>query len=200
MLVRKSPRSLFSIPQRTYRQMTSTSRRLRPVDWKADAPEPVPGTLTFGAQSTLPQLPVPDLQNTLERLKESLRPIAWSDAEYASVVQKIDNFGQGKGPELHKRLLRRTEERKHWLEEWWDDAGYLGYRDSVRSFRIIRSCFPLTTVTCVMQVVINVSYYCRTYCRHHLKQHLILTFLCRWLRSTTFTPIFSSGCPSCRDR
>ncbi|PPQ91497.1 hypothetical protein CVT25_013754 [Psilocybe cyanescens] len=112
--------------------------RLRPVDWKADAPEPVPGTLTFGAQSTLPQLPVPDLQNTLERLKESLRPIAWSDAEYASVVQKIDNFGQGKGPELHKRLLRRTEERKHWLEEWWDDAGYLGYRDSV---------------------VINVSYY-----------------------------------------
>ncbi|KDR80621.1 hypothetical protein GALMADRAFT_240964 [Galerina marginata CBS 339.88] len=138
MLVRKSPRSFFSAPQHRYRQMTTSPRRLRPADWKAAAPEALPGTLTFGAQSTLPKLPVPDLQNTLVRLKDSLKPIAWSDVEYASVVEKIDNFGLGKGPVLHERLLQRANERQHWLEEWWDDAGYLGYRDSV---------------------VINVSYY-----------------------------------------
>ncbi|KAH9479541.1 Carnitine O-acetyltransferase, mitochondrial [Psilocybe cubensis] len=105
--------------------MTSTARRMRPVEWKTEAPEPLPGTTTFAAQSTLPRLPVPDLQNTLARLKESLKPIAWSEAEYASVVKKIDNFGQGKGPELHERLLKHAGEREHWLEEWWDDAAYL---------------------------------------------------------------------------
>jgi hypothetical protein len=28
-------------------------------------------------------------------------------------------------------LLERDAERKHWLEGWWDDIAYLGYRDSV---------------------------------------------------------------------
>ncbi|KAF9563145.1 acyltransferase ChoActase/COT/CPT [Agrocybe pediades] len=110
----------------------------RPANWKAAAPEPLPGTTTFAAQSTLPRLPVPELQNTLARLKDSLKPIAWTEEEYASVVKKIDDFGKSKAPELQERLLKRASEKKHWLEEWWDDGGYLGYRDSV---------------------VINVSYY-----------------------------------------
>jgi carnitine O-acetyltransferase len=105
--------------------------RRRPVDWKAAAPEALPGTVTFGAQQNLPKLPVPDLQDTLARLKDSLKPIAWSDSEYASVLKKIDDFGTGKGRELHDRLLNHASVRPHWLEEWWDDAAYLGYRDSV---------------------------------------------------------------------
>ncbi|KAF5336707.1 hypothetical protein D9758_015079 [Tetrapyrgos nigripes] len=77
-------------------------------------------------------LPVPDLELTLDKLKESLRPIAWSDEEYAAVERKIDEFGKDKqqGPMLHKRLVQRAQEKDHWLEEWWDDGGYLGYRDS----------------------------------------------------------------------
>jgi len=103
----------------------------RPVDWKAAAPEPLPGTLTFRAQQNLPKLPIPKLQDTLARLKESLKPMAWSESEYASVVKKIDSFETGKGRELHDRLLHHAAGRPHWLEEWWDDTGYLGYRDSV---------------------------------------------------------------------
>ncbi|KAF8239327.1 carnitine acetyl transferase [Tricholoma matsutake] len=108
----------------------------RPAGWKAAAPGAPPGTQTYS--SKLPSLPVLDLQETLGRLKQSLKPIAWSDSEYASVEKKIDEFAASKGPELQKRLSKRVEETSHWLEEWWDDAGYLGYRDSV---------------------VINVSYY-----------------------------------------
>ena len=114
------------------RQMSASTIKLtqRPSGWKAAAPGAPLGTQTYS--SRLSKLPVLDLQETLYRLKLSLKPIAWSDLEYASVEEKIDEFGVTKGPELQERLLKRAEETPHWLEEWWDDAGYLGYRDSVR--------------------------------------------------------------------
>jgi carnitine O-acetyltransferase len=103
----------------------------RPLNWKAAAPAPLPGTITFAAQPSLPKLPVPELPVTLTRLKEALKPLAKSEAEYATTVAKIDAFGRGVGNELQNRLLKRSAESKHWLEEWWDDLAYLGYRDSV---------------------------------------------------------------------
>ncbi|KAJ7504134.1 carnitine acetyl transferase [Mycena galericulata] len=110
----------------------------QPPDWKRAAPEPLPETTTFAAQASLPLLPVPELEATLTRLKDTLKPLAWSDEELATVEAKIDQFAAGKGPELQERLLDRSKHHKHWLEEWWDNTGYLGYRDSV---------------------VVNVSYY-----------------------------------------
>lgn len=114
-----------------HRQM-STFRHIRTADWKSAAPEPLPGSLTFAAQPNLPRLPVPDLNHTLDRLRESLKPIAWSDEEYSSVIRKIDTFANDQGPQLQQRLLDRANEKPHWLEEWWDNIGYLGYRDSVK--------------------------------------------------------------------
>ncbi|THU92738.1 acyltransferase ChoActase/COT/CPT [Dendrothele bispora CBS 962.96] len=110
----------------------------RPTNWKSLAPVASPGTQTYAAQSNLPKLPVPVLDSTLAKLKDSLKPIAWSEEEYDAVVRKIDEFGKEKGPALQERLVQRAKETEHWLEEWWDDGGYLGYRDSV---------------------VVNVSYY-----------------------------------------
>jgi carnitine O-acetyltransferase len=107
----------------------------RPTNWKAAAPN-LPSTVTFAAQSNLPKLPVPKLTDTLGRLKESLKPIAWSEAEFEAVANKIDAFEKGKGAELHDRLLKHNEKSHHWLEQWWDDAGYQGYRDSVRPPRL----------------------------------------------------------------
>ncbi|KAJ7087725.1 acyltransferase ChoActase/COT/CPT [Mycena crocata] len=111
--------------------MSTRMARHQPADWKLAAPEPLPGTTTFGAQATLPLLPVPELEKTLTRLRESLKPLAWTEDEIAAVDAKIAEFGTGKGPELQQRLLERSKQTKHWLEEWWDNAGYLGYRDSV---------------------------------------------------------------------
>jgi carnitine O-acetyltransferase len=108
------------------------SHQVRPQNWKALAP-PIPN---FAHQpSTLPQLPVPSLPATLQRLKDSLRPLARSTQEFASVCHKIDDFARpdGPGPVLQQLLLQRKNDRDHWLEEWWDDLGYLAYRDSVSS-------------------------------------------------------------------
>jgi carnitine O-acetyltransferase len=111
----------------------------RPSNWKEQAPEPLPGTLTFASQSSLPKLPVPKLEDTLGRFKESLKPIAWTEEEFKAAAQKIDEFGAGKGKELHERLLKHDQGTKHWLESWWDDGGYLGYRDSVRPFSTLHA-------------------------------------------------------------
>ncbi|EGN96676.1 hypothetical protein SERLA73DRAFT_184805 [Serpula lacrymans var. lacrymans S7.3] len=110
----------------------------RPQNWKAAAPEPPSGTITFAAQKNLPRLPVPHLDATIERLKESIRPLALNQHEYAAAEEKIHAFAQGKGKELQERLLNHAQGSEHWLENWWDDMGYLAYRDSV---------------------VVNVSYY-----------------------------------------
>lgn len=132
MLARKSQRSLFTFSRKQMVKPLSSPRPgHRPIHWKASAPEALPGTLTFAAQKKLPRLPVPKLEDTFSRLKESLKPIAWSESEYATVSSKVDEFAKTKAPELQGRLLARAEERPHWLEEWWDDGAYLGYRDSV---------------------------------------------------------------------
>ena len=108
----------------------------RSLSWKALAPSPLPNTLTFAGQKTLPKLPVPSLPETLSRLKESIRPLAWNHAELVESERKIDEFASdaGLGKVLQKRLEERREQKDHWLEEWWDIAAYLGYRDSVRLF------------------------------------------------------------------
>lgn len=105
---------------------------LRPADWKSAAPSPPAGTTTFAAQSSLPKLPVLPLVPTLDRLKATLVPIAHTPAELADAHGKIDAFVNGVGPELQRRLEEHAQYKPHWLEEWWDDAAYLSYRDSVR--------------------------------------------------------------------
>ncbi|OSX64457.1 hypothetical protein POSPLADRAFT_1055072 [Postia placenta MAD-698-R-SB12] len=111
--------------------------RTRPTNWKTLAPAPLPGP-AFAAQKSLPQLPVPALGDTVQRLKESLRPLAWNEKEYNESIAKVDHFANNQGEELQRRLLERQAQTQHWLEDWWDDGAYFTYRDSV---------------------VVNVSYY-----------------------------------------
>ena len=173
MLASNTRRSLLH-----FRHRNMSSAILRPIrqsDWKSAAPEPLPGSVTFAAQPTLPRLPVPDLKETLDRLRESLKPIAWSDTEYSSVLPKIDAFANDQGPQLQQRLLNRANERPHWLEEWWDNIGYLGYRDSV--YLYILASGPLTNI--ILQVVVNVSYYCED--PDYGPPSLILIYLNRWV-------------------
>jgi hypothetical protein len=109
---------------------------------------------------------VPELEQTLRKLKESLKPIAHSAEECDAAVVKVDDFAKGLAPKLHERLLRRRDETNHWLEEWWDNDAYLAYRDSV---------------------VVNVSYFCEPLIRLLLVD---LTLETRWFRGSAipYTP------------
>jgi hypothetical protein len=100
-----------------------------PPDWKARAPRPLPNTLTFSQQDTLPRLPVPELAATLAKVETSLRPLAHSMVELETARKKIIALGEpeGFGRTLHQRLLAHAKHPKHinWLEEFWDDASFI---------------------------------------------------------------------------
>ncbi|THH05513.1 hypothetical protein EW145_g4738 [Phellinidium pouzarii] len=103
-----------------------------PANWKRLAPRPsVIDGAAVSAQDSLPRLPVPALTDTLTRLRSSLQPLAHGIDELRATEQKILDFERGLAGELQARLLERQKETQHWLEEWWDNGAYMGYRDSV---------------------------------------------------------------------
>lgn len=129
------------------RFLRSLSIMTRPPNWKAHAPFPPVGNITYAEQDSLPTLPVPALHGTLQKLKTSLKPLAKTSEEYNAALKKIDAFATGPGPTLQRRLEARAAEpgREHWLEEWWDDLAYMGYRDSVSLLTALWSrTFPLS--------------------------------------------------------
>ncbi|GAA5958399.1 hypothetical protein JCM21900_002182 [Sporobolomyces salmonicolor] len=113
------------------------------AEWRSDPPSSTSATSTMLVnQSKLARLPVPKLDETLELLLESCRPLAGSRAELDALQRKMEEFRKegGLGRELQTRLEQRREQDgvRNWLAEWWDTQAYMAYRDSV---------------------VINVSYY-----------------------------------------
>ncbi|XP_051722322.1 peroxisomal carnitine O-octanoyltransferase [Ctenopharyngodon idella] len=82
---------------------------------------------TFQYQSSLPPLPVPDLQNTLNKYLHSVKPFA-SEEEFGATEAIVKRFEKGIGQQLHQKLLQRAKSRRNWLEDWWLDTAYLEVR------------------------------------------------------------------------
>ncbi|KAG8784726.1 Carnitine O-acetyltransferase mitochondrial [Ceratobasidium sp. 428] len=158
MLVRVKT-TLQRRPQLSLRLQHSSAMVTRPADWKARAPAPLPNTKTFTGEATLPSLPVPDLDASLDRLKVTLRPLARSSDELKIVEAKIEELRTaGLGRRLHERLLQRKEEKdklgSSWLEEWWDDVSA-----SMTIFMTVVDRSQAAYLTYRDSVVVNVSYY-----------------------------------------
>ncbi|KAJ2908819.1 Carnitine O-acetyltransferase mitochondrial [Coemansia aciculifera] len=91
------------------------------------------GGKLFASQSQLPRLPVPDLRTTLSKYSESLVPLLPAD-KLAYSQRVISEFGESAlGQALQQRLEARALDPNcaNWLEEWWNDLSYMGYRDPV---------------------------------------------------------------------
>lgn len=88
-------------------------------------------------QDSLPQLPVPTLEETAVRYLKSLKPLL-SAAEFKNSEAAVKDFIKpgGAGSKLQDRLIARAEDpkTKNWIYEWWNDAAYLSYRDPVVPF------------------------------------------------------------------
>lgn len=78
---------------------------------------------TFTLDETLPALPLPELEDTLTRYYESLKPFASADDLRNSHIV-IDDFKVGVGARLQKSLKERAGKQKNWLGSWWEDYGY----------------------------------------------------------------------------
>lgn len=94
----------------------------------------------YANQASLPKLPVPNVEDTLQRFLPTALPLAQTEAEASNLQQAVANFPQ-QAAALQERLLRRAAVEgadSSWLQHWWNTLGYLDVRESV---------------------VINVSYY-----------------------------------------
>ncbi|KAG2233710.1 hypothetical protein INT48_007687, partial [Thamnidium elegans] len=85
-------------------------------------------------QTNLPKLPVPALSETLQKYLKSVHPLL-SPEEYKRTEQIVKDFEApgGLGQQLQQRLVARAQDPSvvNWMEEWWNDQAYMGYRDPV---------------------------------------------------------------------
>nr|XP_006817887.1 PREDICTED: peroxisomal carnitine O-octanoyltransferase-like [Saccoglossus kowalevskii] len=83
---------------------------------------------TFQYEDNLPPLPVPPLQQTLNKYIESVKPHVSSE-ELDNTRSIVKSFHDGIGKELHEKLLKKASMERNWLEYWWLDL-YLKARGS----------------------------------------------------------------------
>ncbi|KAL2731393.1 carnitine O-acetyltransferase-like isoform X1 [Vespula squamosa] len=85
-------------------------------------------TLKLNKQE-LPKQPVPDLKKTAERYLRSVEPLL-NENEYCNTKRIVEEFisEKGPGPLLHSKLLQIYDKTDNWLNDWWINSAYLGYR------------------------------------------------------------------------
>lgn len=94
----------------------------------------------YAAQASLPQLPVPDLAQTLSKYLRSTLPLHDSKESLVHTENAVKDAIAGKDEkimrQLQERLVHRAtaEGRESWLYDWWKTIGYTGYRDPLVPF------------------------------------------------------------------
>jgi hypothetical protein len=69
---------------------------------------------TFSADDLLPSLPVPNLDDTLRKYLESIKPFV-NDLEYANSEKIVENFKTGIGEKLQFYLVDRSKKKRNWV-------------------------------------------------------------------------------------
>lgn len=77
-------------------------------------PEGAPST--FERDDKLESLPLPKLQDTLERYQRNLLPFA-TEQELQQSVKIINDFKDGIGQKLHKMLEEKAAKSRNWVRQ-----------------------------------------------------------------------------------
>ncbi|KAK7593027.1 hypothetical protein V9T40_007779 [Parthenolecanium corni] len=98
------------------------------------------------SKSKLPQLPVPNLDDTLVRYLKSVQPFLSPD-EYKVTEALVDDFKKqnGTGRQLQKFLEERASKEENWLSDWWLNCAYLEFRKPVVVWSSPGLVFPMQT-------------------------------------------------------
>ena len=78
----------------------------------------------YEGQKDLPRLPIPSIEETLERFLPTALPLARSEEERSALLAACDSF-----PEQARQLQERLEARRDdemsdssWLQLWWNQV------------------------------------------------------------------------------
>ena len=106
------------------------------VSSTGSSPAEKTATITYSGQNQLPPLPIPTLQETLDKFLQSLEALWEFDEQRENAQKVVKEFLHGEGPQLQNLLLEydRQGREKGWIgsyvEEFWTDA-YLAPDSSV---------------------------------------------------------------------
>ncbi|GFH49996.1 hypothetical protein CTEN210_06472 [Chaetoceros tenuissimus] len=86
---------------------------------------------TYESQTTLPRLPIPSLEQTLEKFLYFVKPLL-TPSQYQDTLSQVSKFKSQDGPTLQTILQEYESSTKFgsYIEEWWSDA-YLAPNSSV---------------------------------------------------------------------
>nr|XP_009861511.1 carnitine O-acetyltransferase-like [Ciona intestinalis] len=92
----------------------------------------VPSSRFYSHQESLPNLPVPTLQQTLDKYLKTVTPLV-NESEFNHTQKLVQEFGKanGIGEKLQELLLQHADKKENWLSDWWLDEAYLKSRASV---------------------------------------------------------------------
>lgn len=105
----------------------------RPKDWKSIVQFKLVGLFsalkkgTYEFQRTLPERPLPDLQNTLAKWREFVRPFLSQD-EFEEAEEHLQQFQQNEGGVLQNALRSYSNAGEDWVDELWVKFAYLMQR------------------------------------------------------------------------
>ena len=110
--------------------MSNTARTLSNTAARSNASQASAKPL-YASQGSIPKLPVPTLSSTFHKYLESIQPHLTPE-EYSHSTSLVRNFlDSDLSNTLQARLEGRASEKESWLSEWWNEAAYMGYRDSI---------------------------------------------------------------------
>jgi len=107
----------------------------------------------YGAQSTLPGLHVPPLEETISKLLKSLEQIYEEDPKTMEELRsEAKTFLKGPGPKVQRALKLKSYLSNNYVNDWWEKYVYLSARDPLtinNNFYIMSECYWVpTTVPC----------------------------------------------------
>lgn len=85
--------------------------------------------ITFAAQDQLPRLPIPELESTLKKYQDVLRPLQTKQEQEDTAVA-AQEFLKGEGLELQARLKKYATGKTSYIEQFWYDS-YLNFDNPV---------------------------------------------------------------------
>lgn len=91
---------------------------------------------TFARDESLENLPLPKLDDTLDRYYKSLLPFG-NEIELKNSKNLIENFKNGIGRKLHKMLEEKALKEKNWVERFWEDIAYCSVKTPFAPTQVI---------------------------------------------------------------
>ncbi|KAL7643720.1 UNVERIFIED_CONTAM: hypothetical protein RMT77_005726 [Armadillidium vulgare] len=80
--------------------------------------------MLYSYQSSLPRLPLPALNATLNRYLRSVRPLL-NDEEYAKMEKLAKEFELGPGRKFQRYLVLKSWWATNYVSDWWEEFVYL---------------------------------------------------------------------------